>query len=276
MVTCIQVGRASISQAAGTNAPAFRIVTRTMSIRPLPASSSQPKPRFVLPAVPGHLDAHDNDAKLRAVARDFRSDTVTIPTDSMFAAMARASRGDDVNVEDETVNSFQASIAALTGKEDALYVMSGTASNQLALRTHLGAPPYSVLLDARSHIHTSEAGALALVSGATSLAISPKNGRYLTWDDDIEPNIVPDDGNVHYCPTRIISLENTLWGTVFPQEEILHVSQEARKRGIIMHLDGARIWNVAAKTGLDLKTLCEPFDTVSLCLSKGIGAPVGR
>ncbi|CAO1636372.1 unnamed protein product [Parajaminaea phylloscopi] len=241
----------------------------------LPEPSSGAAPRFQLPTVPGHLDSHDNVAKLRAVGRDFRSDTVTIPTDSMFAAMSRASRGDDVNTEDETTNSLQASMAALTGKEASLLVMSGTAGNQLALRTHLTAPPYSVLLDHRAHIHTNEAGGLALLSGATSLAIPPKNGRHLTWDDDVAPNLITDTDNVHYCPTRVICLENTLWGSVFPQEEILKISSEARKRGIIMHLDGARLWNVAAKTGKSMKELCEPFDTVSLCLSKGLGAPIG-
>lgn len=242
----------------------------------LPAASSSATPRFKLPAVSAHSDVHENEIKLRAIGRDFRSDTVTIPTDAMFVAMSRASRGDDVNTEDETTNSFQASIAALTGKEGALFVMSGTAGNQLALRTHLTAPPYSVLLDQRAHIHANEAGALALLSGATSLAIPPKNGKFLTWEDDVEPNLITDQEDVHYCPTRVICLENTLWGSVLPQEKIVKISTEARKRSIIIHLDGARIWNVAAKTGLSVKELCEPFDTVSLCLSKGLGAPIGR
>lgn len=247
----------------------------TASSSKLGIEPAKPAPRFQLPEVPGHRDVHDNDAKLQAVGRDFRSDTVTIPTERMFEAMRQASRGDDVYLEDETTQSFQASIAALTGKEAGLYVMSGTASNQLALRSHLVQPPYSVLLDARAHIHTSEAGALALISGATSLAISPSNGRYLRWDEDISPNLVLDD-DIHHCPTKIIALENTLAGTLMPQEEIEKISKEARAKGVIMHLDGARIWNVAAKTGLSMEELCRPFDTVSLCLSKGLGAPIGR
>lgn len=215
---------------------------------------------------------------LRSVGRDFRSDTVTIPTDRMFTEMALASRGDDVFQEDTTTADFEASIAALTGKESGLYVVSGTASNQLALRTHLAKcmPPSSVLMDSRAHIHAHEAGALAMISQATTLAIKPASGRHLTWEEDVAPNLVPDTGDIHLCPTRVVALENTLWGTIFPHEELEKISRECRSRGILMHLDGARLWNVSAKTGKSMRELCEPFDTVSLCLSKGLGAPLGR
>lgn len=156
-----------------------------------------------------------------------------------------------------------------------MFVVSGTMSNQLALRTHLTQPPHSVLMDDRCHVHRYEAGALATLSGATSLTIHPSNGRYLRWEEDIAPNLILDD-NIHYAPTKIISLENTLNGTLFPQEEIRKISAHARELGVILHLDGARIWNVAAETGLSVQELCEPFDSVSLCLSKGLGAPIGR
>lgn len=257
--------------------------THQPSPAPPPSSSTRlglqpeaPAPRFTLPAVEGFKEVHDHESRLATVSRDFRSDTITVPTPRMFRAMEDASRGDDVYEEDETTAHFQASIAKLAGKEDALFVVSGTMSNQLALRTHLKQPPHSVLLDDRAHVHRYEAGALATLSGATSYTLRPSNGRYLRWEEDIKPNLVLEDDNIHYAPTKIISLENTLYGTVFPQEEIKRISTHARELGIIMHLDGARIWNVAAATGLSIQELCEPFDSVSLCLSKGLGAPIGR
>lgn len=148
-------------------------------------------------------------------------------------------------------------------------------SNQLALRTHLVQPPYTVLCDTRSHIHRYEAGGIAFHSGASTELVTPSNGHHLRWEEDVLPNLSLDD-DIHFAPTRIVSLENTLNGTIFPQDEIVKISNEVRQRGLIMHLDGARIWNVAAETGLSIKELCDPFDTVSLCLSKGLGAPVGR
>lgn len=216
----------------------------------------------------------DNAKKQQQLARDFRSDTITAPTESMIRAMAEASRGDDVYGEDETTNSFQAEIAALAGKESAIFVPSGTLSNQLALRTHLHQPPHTILCDTRSHIHRYEAGGIAFHCGASTEIVAPSNGHHLRWEEDIKPNLNLSD-DIHFSPTRIISLENTLNGTIFPQDEIIKISSEARKLGLIMHLDGARIWNVAAETGLSIKELCDPFDTVSLCLSKGLGAPIG-
>lgn len=236
-------------------------------------SRQQNKTAPLLPADPlkGKID---NAKKQQLLARDFRSDTITAPTESMIRAMAEASRGDDVYGEDDTTNSFQAEIAALTGKESAIFVPSGTLSNQLALRTHLHQPPHTVLCDTRSHIHRYEAGGIAFHCGASTEIVAPSNGHHLRWDQDIKPNLNLSD-DIHFSPTRIISLENTLNGTIFPQDEIVKISTEARKLGLIMHLDGARVWNVAAETGLSLKELCDPFDTVSLCLSKGLGAPIG-
>lgn len=237
------------------------------------SSRQQNKTAPLLPADPlkGKID---NARKQQLLARDFRSDTITAPTESMIRAMAEASRGDDVYGEDDTTNSFQAEIAALTGKESAIFVPSGTLSNQLALRTHLHQPPHTVLCDTRSHIHRYEAGGIAFHCGASTEIVAPSNGHHLRWEEDIKPNLNLSD-DIHFSPTRIISLENTLNGTIFPQDEIVKISTEARKLGLIMHLDGARIWNVAAETGLSLKELCDPFDTVSLCLSKGLGAPIG-
>ncbi|PWN48455.1 hypothetical protein IE53DRAFT_319342 [Violaceomyces palustris] len=216
----------------------------------------------------------DNKAKREQISRDFRSDTLTIPTEEMIAAMAEATMGDDVYGEDEVTNSFQREIAALTGKEAALFVVTGTLSNQLALRTHLHQPPYAIVCDTRSHIHRYEAGGIAFHSGAATELTIPSNGHHIRLEEDIIPNLCLSD-DIHFAPTRIISLENTLNGTIFPQDEIVKISDYAREKGIKMHLDGARLWNVAAETGLSLKELCQPFDTVSLCLSKGLGAPIG-
>ncbi len=271
---------------------------------PLPKSAVQAAAPFTLPApapnkqtgaAPGPVHV-DNAAMLHRVSRDFRSDTLTIPTDEMFAVMQAASRGDDVYEEDETTRYFEGQIAALLGKESALFVASGTLSNQLAVRTHLTQPPYSILLDARAHINTYESGGASYLSGAHLIPIKPSNGHHLTWDDDIRPALVLDQHEVHSAPTRLVCLENTLNGSIFPQAEILRIAQGLRdlhaehsqrldpltgeREGltiprIALHVDGARMWNVAAETGRPLAELCQPFDTVNMCFSKGLGAPVG-
>lgn len=207
-------------------------------------------------------------------ARDFRSDTLTAPTASMFEAMMNASRGDDVYGEDASTNALQDRVAKLTGKSAALFVSTGTLSNQLAIRTHLQQPPYSVLCDIRAHIHRYEAGGIAFHSQAQTHAIQPENGHHLVLEDDILPNLVEGE-DVHEAPTRLVCLENTLSGMVFPQDEVLRISEVMKERGVILHCDGARIWEVCAKTGLSLQEFCAPYDSVSLCLSKGLGAPIG-
>ena len=151
---------------------------------------------------------------------------------------------------------------------------SGTLSNQLAIRTHLHQPPYSIVCDVRSHINTYESGGASLHSGAHVIPLTPANKHHLTWED-IEPRLVLAEEEVHSAPTRLICLENTLNGTIFPQEEAVRISENARKLGIAMHVDGARLWNVAAETGMSIKELSAPFDTVNMCFSKGLGAPVG-
>ncbi|KIJ68737.1 hypothetical protein HYDPIDRAFT_106972 [Hydnomerulius pinastri MD-312] len=214
----------------------------------------------------------DNVVKLEELSRTFTSDTITVPTKEMNDYALRTSLGDDVYFEPSTA-ALEAHIAKLTGKEAGLFLPTGTMSNQVALRTHLQQPPYSVVTDARAHIYRMEAGGAAFHSGANSIPILPENDHHLTWED-IEPRIVSGT-DVHVAPTRIIALENTLNGTVIPQEDIVEISKNAHARDIIMHLDGARIWHVAAETGLSMKELCDPFDSASLCLSKGLGAPIG-
>ncbi|KAF9073754.1 pyridoxal phosphate-dependent transferase [Rhodocollybia butyracea] len=207
-----------------------------------------------------------NDLKRSQIARTFISDTITAPTKEMFTYATMASLGDDVYHEPSTE---QTHIARITGKEAALFMVSGTMSNQIGLRTHLMQPPYTILCDNRAHIFKGA----GFHSGAAVTPVAPKNGHHLTLDD-VKNNVVygPD---VHFAPTEVIALENTLNGTIFPQDEIIAISEFAHSKGIKMHLDGARIWHVAAETGKSLKELLEPFDSVSVCFSKGLGAPIG-
>ncbi|KAI9480701.1 MAG: pyridoxal phosphate-dependent transferase [Benjaminiella poitrasii] len=210
----------------------------------------------------------DPNAKLY----DFRSDTVTAPTDEMFEVMKKASRNDDVFQEDSSVNELQDYVAELTGHEAGLFCASGTMTNQLALRTHLITPPHSVVCDHRAHVFLWEAGGIAVHSRASVSPVVAANGIHITADE-IEANLLGDD--IYSAPTRVVSLENTLNGMIFPIEEIVKISQMARERGLAMHLDGARLWNASEETGISLKEYGKHFDSMSLCLSKGVGAPIG-
>lgn len=207
-----------------------------------------------------------------AAAFDLRSDTQTTPTLAMLQAIETTTLGDDVFEEDETTMDLEAHVAALTGKEAGLFVLTGTMGNQLALRSLLTQPPHSVLCDHRSHIIHYEAGGVASLSGAMSYPVVPKNGIHLTLED-VTKNVIPD--NIHYCPTKVISLENTLGGMIMPLEEVKKISAFARENGILMHCDGARLWEVVASGAGSLKDFADCFDTVSLCFSKGLGAPIG-
>lgn len=214
----------------------------------------------------------DNAVKRKEVSRTFISDTVTVPTEEMLAYASLATLGDDVYFEPSTA-ALEAHVAKLTGKEAGLFVPSGTASNQIALRTHLKQPPYSVLCDHRAHINKYEAGGAAFHSGAALIPVAPSNKHHLTFQD-VKDNIII-SSDVHFAPTEVVTLENTLNGTIIPQEEVIAISDYVHAQGLKMHLDGARIWHVAAETVTPIKELCDPFDSVSLCFSKGLGAPVG-
>lgn len=206
-------------------------------------------------------------------AFDFRSDVTTTPTASMLAAIQQCTLLDDVFMEDPTTSSLERFIADLTGHEDALLVLSGTMGNQVALRAHLVAPPHAVLCDRRGHIINYEAGGVASLSQAMVQPIDPKNGKYLTLEEVKEYAVISDD--VHACPTRVISLENTLNGTTMPLSEVQRISKWGRENGIIMHMDGARLWEAVASGAGTLKEFCQEMDSVSLCFSKGLGAPIG-
>ncbi|KAH7370699.1 pyridoxal phosphate-dependent transferase [Rhexocercosporidium sp. MPI-PUGE-AT-0058] len=206
-------------------------------------------------------------------AFDFRSDVVTTPTPSMLQAIQNTTLLDDVFCEDTTTLSLESHLANLTSHESALFVLSGTMGNQLALRTHLTQPPHSVLCDHRAHIIEWEAGGVASLSGALVKGVVPKNGVYLTLED-VQKNVVLGD-EIHGCPTRVISLENTLGGTIMPLEEVKRISAFSKEHGIKMHLDGARIWEAVVAGAGSLPEYTREFDSASLCFSKGLGAPIG-
>jgi threonine aldolase len=204
---------------------------------------------------------------------DLRSDTVTKPSQPMREAMAKAAVGDDVYGEDPTVNQLQERVAALLGKEAALYVPSGTMANQIALSIHTR-PGDEVLVSHGAHCMVFESGAGGALSGVQFGVIGDKNGRFSAAD--VAAAISPD--NHHFAPTTLVAVENTHnrgGGAIFAQRQILEIAELVKKRGLAFHLDGARIWNAHVATGLSLRELAAPFDTVSVCLSKGLGAPVG-
>lgn len=212
-------------------------------------------------------------AEKNPAAFDFRSDVHTTPTASMLKAIQECSLLDDVSMEDPTTISLESFISDLSGKEDALLVLSGTMGNQVALRAHLNTPPHAILCDRRGHIINYEAGGVATLSQAMVQPIDPKNNKYMTLEEVQTYAVLSDD--VHACPTRVISLENTLNGAIMPLSEVKRISAWAREHGIIMHLDGARLWEAVAAGAGSLKEFCAEFDSISLCFSKGLGAPIG-
>lgn len=213
------------------------------------------------------------DPKVSPAANEFRSDTFTTPTPGMLEAMANATFGDDVYQEDLTTTAFQDEMARLTGMEDALFVLSGTMGNQICVRVHLNLPPHSVLCDYRAHVYAEEGSGLAVLSQAMVTPVHPSNGIYMTCDDVRNWVTLGDD--IHTAPTKVISLELTIGGVLTPIEEIRKISEFAREHDIKVHCDGARLWNASAATGYSLVDYCQYFDSVSMCVSKGLGAPIG-
>ena len=205
---------------------------------------------------------------------DLRSDTVTKPSAGMRDAMASAPVGDDVYGEDPTINSLEERSAQLFGKEAALFCPSGSLANQLAIRMLVN-PGEELITETNSHIVRAELGAGAVFSGITTRTWLANRGL-LSADDPL--NIARPDSGPYLVSTTAIAVENTHnfgGGTVQPLEEIKKLRQESEKLGISLHLDGARIWNAHIASGVDFKEYGKYFDTISVCLSKGLGAPVG-
>lgn len=205
---------------------------------------------------------------------EFRSDTFTTPTPSMVGSISMASVGDSVYSEDADTTALEGRVAEMFGYEAGLYTVSGTLANQIALRSHLKQPPHSIICDYRSHVYVHEAGGLATLSQAMVTPIVPKNGLHLTLEEIIE-KCIPDDGDIHSAPTKAVSLENPIHGIVYPIEEISKISHWCRSNSIALHLDGARIWDAHLATGVSFKEFGKYFDSISICLSKGLGAPIG-
>ncbi|GMQ85862.1 MAG: GntG family PLP-dependent aldolase [Acidimicrobiia bacterium] len=209
---------------------------------------------------------------------DLRSDTVTRPTDAMRTAMAIADVGDDVFGDDPTVNELERTVAELLGKEDAVYVPSGVMANQIALRSHT-TPGDLVVTEAGAHIRGHESGGPAALSGVT---IMPVPGRFgvFTAEQFLAAAPPPPENlpSALHDPVALVTVENThmeAGGTIWPLEAAQAIVEVARERGIATHLDGARLWNATAATGIPEATYAEGFDTVSVCFSKGLGAPIG-
>lgn len=204
---------------------------------------------------------------------DLRSDTITRPTDAMREAMASAPVGDDVFGEDPTINELQDKVADLFGKEEALYVPSGTMANQVSLAAHT-VPGDEVICEHGCHIFNYEGGSPAMLSG---IQLSPIQGEHgILTAKQVEAAIRSDD--VHHAVTKVVALENThnrAGGVIQPLEVIREISHMARSQNLKMHLDGARLMNAVVASGISASEYGQYFDSMTLCFSKGLGAPVG-
>ena len=202
---------------------------------------------------------------------DLRSDTVTKPTPAMRRAMAEAEVGDDVYGEDPTVNRLESLATEMLGTEAAIFTSSGTQSNLLALLSHCERGD-EYIVGQQAHIYRAEGGGAAVLG-----SIQPQPLNFLVDGrldlNEVVQSIKPDD--FHYARTKLICLENTQSGKVLPLDYLKHASTVAKEHQIEIHLDGARIFNAAVKLNISLKAITQYFDSVSFCLSKGLGAPVG-
>ena len=204
---------------------------------------------------------------------DLRSDTVTQPTPAMRKVMAEAEVGDDVFGEDPTVNALQEKVAHLLGKEASLFVPSGTMANQLSIKSHTQSGD-EVIIELSSHPYNFEGGAGAALSGIQFQCL--KGVRGILDASQIEEAIRPDDH--HFPVTRLVCLENTHnrgGGSIYPLEKISEIYRLANSKGLLLHLDGARLWNASMATGIKPEEYAQWADSVSVCLSKGLGAPIG-
>ena len=204
---------------------------------------------------------------------DLRSDTVTKPTPTMLEAMFAAQVGDDVYDEDETVNALQKKVAERFGMEDALFCPSGTMTNQIAMRI-ITEPQDEVICYKGAHIYKYEGGGLAYNAQVSTRTIAATDG--ILTPAQVTANINPD--NIHYPSTKVVALENSVnraGGTCYSLPQIAGVVQEARKHQLKTHLDGARVFNALVAKGEKAQDYGQYFDTISVCLSKGLGCPIG-
>ena len=207
---------------------------------------------------------------------DIRSDTVTKPTEGMRKAMLEADVGDDVLGDDPTVIKLQNKAAELLGKESALYVPSGTMSNIVATRTHTS-PGDEIVTEAHSHIYRYEGGAFAALSGCSVALVDGNNG--LMTSEQVSSSIRKAEGSLsHYPNGSLVCVENTAQGgggSVYSQEAIDDICKVAREKDCKLHMDGARLFNASVASNTDPARMVRDFDSISICLSKGLGAPIG-
>lgn len=204
---------------------------------------------------------------------DLRSDTITRPTPAMRKAMAEAEVGDAVFGEDPTINALEARTAEILGKEAAAFMPSGTMTNQVALRTHTE-PGDEIIIEEQGHIYYYEGGGPAALSGVMCRLVKGRRGIFTA--EAVSKVLRFED--IHFPRTKLICLENTHnrgGGSIWPMERIEEIAGLAKEKNLIMHLDGARIWNASAATGTPEKEVARYFDSVSVCFSKGLGAPAG-
>jgi threonine aldolase len=202
---------------------------------------------------------------------DLRSDTVTRPTPAMLAAMAAAEVGDDVYGDDPTVNRLQDRMAGMAGMEAALFMPSGTQSNLAALMAHC-ARGDEYLVGQHAHTYKYEGGGAAVLGSIQPQPIENADDGTIPIEK-LRAAVKPHDD--HFARTRLVALENTIGGQVLPLAYVEEVAAFARAAGLGMHLDGARVFNAVVASGLSLAEVCAPYDSVSICLSKGLGTPVG-
>ena len=204
---------------------------------------------------------------------DLRSDTVTKPSQAMLSAMLTAEMGDDVFGEDPTVRLLETEVAALLNKEAAVFVPSGTMSNQIAVRLQTR-PGNEAILESDAHIRHYEAGGAAGLSGVQLCPVKAERG--ILTAELVEANI---RGGHEWDPvTKLVCIENThnrAGGTIYPLSTIEEIGEVVKRHQLAYHLDGARLWNATAATGISEADYAGPFDTISVCLSKGLGAPIG-
>lgn len=208
---------------------------------------------------------------MNSIRFDFRSDTVTKPSPPMRAAMAEAEVGDDVYGDDPTVNLLEQRLASMLGKDAAIFVPSGTQSNLLALMSYCGRGD-EFIAGQNAHCYKYEAGGAAVLGSIQPQPIAHQPDGTMALGD-IEAAIK--GGDMHFATTRVIALENTFGGRVLPLDYMHAVGEIADRHGLGLHLDGARAFNAAVALGIDIKQFTQGFDSVSICLSKGLGAPVG-
>ena len=204
---------------------------------------------------------------------DLRSDTITRPTAAMRQAIAEAEVGDAVHGDDPTLNALESRTAEVLGKEAAVYMPSGTMTNQVAIRTHTE-PGDEMIVEQHAHTYLYEAGAPAALAGVSCRPLAGVCGVYSAAD--LRAALRPVD--LHFARTKLVCVEQTSnrgGGKIWPLERIAEVAAAARAANLQLHMDGARLWNAAAATGIAEKEYAKHFDSVSVCFSKGLGAPVG-